>query len=1030
MSDVDDIVCTIATAPDLKSKIQKYETAHTKWSDLSVTLMNRSGGKTVRYKNEAPVFVAGGLAAPECNANTIMGVTLFVTDHDDGQSMEESRALAELAGHEAIIVPTFSYGSTTVDIKHDDYIRRAESFGLPEEIDESSGRAFLEGSGMLVPAFAAEATFEKKVQTDKGVVYRFATLPLPKHRVIRPLAKPISFIDYTNATTSQAQAVRAWQDAYVAAALSIGGTFDAACKDATRRNYFPTHVVNKSLPAPIHVRGAAFDVTRFYEEALAATKEPKASKSKPSSSSTTTAAKSSTTDGERIHDGFNLKAWAAQYAKTYDIETLMTRKERVLGDRPNGGKFVACTVSHSGGDQETYVVNGDGAKGFTFHCSGNTGGCCDKDRLQHLMDFLAAGVITLADLQDTSLGGGTVSNRVARDVSGNRFRRARSRVKDANGVTFDAATFLANKREVCPLLEPGIDAETLAKSVADGKWTVAALAMSCPVADDYDGAIHTLMMTQWSGARAREVDKAIDAACKTHGTTKKVIEKDIKAETRKLAEYGISNGAGDWKNDYSAQFVIINAGGRAIVLNTYEPDLSKAVMAHDDFVKLHRDDHIIVDGQRGPMTLYGADEWLKTPPDDARFYRGGFVFAPGRTAPPDQYNLFGGFLVEPDESGSCSLLHELINEVWVQGDSALKEWVMEWLMHIIAYPGDKVGTALAIRGSHGDGKSIVTEKLLAPILGETMLRVANQRLVTGDYNESLAAKLLVVAEEAAFAGDKAAFAKMKELVTGDSILINPKHKAPYTLTNYARMMIISNREHFLDIEPGDRRYTVLESSQAWRGQTRKFEALLDQWSKGGAARFVFEAMNHQFRRLGEGERLVINTKIKTEYEVGQEAESREPVARFVVDFLLRGNFSAGHPIVPASDVVERHAEVWKLDEPMEIDAQTLVDELGAYYRHNFGAKASYKPSFKIFGDVLDRYYGLTHTLEQKSVRVGGKVQKTATMRVLPKRRDAIIFARRAGLLTREEMEFAGVVERAKTRQVDGYVILSVAKTQH
>ena len=135
---------------------------------------------------------------------------------------------------------------------------------------------------------------------------------------------------------------------------------------------------------------------------------------------------------------------------------------------------------------------------------------------------------------------------------------------------------------------------------------------------------------------------------------------------------------------------------------------------------------------------------------------------------------------------------------------------------------------IAIRGGYGDGKSIVFEKLLGSILGDMMLRVANHRMILGDFNEALIGKLVTVLEEAAFAGDKAAFDKMKKSITGEKVLINPKFKAPITIDNFSRLVVISNHDHFLHIKPGDRRYTVLESSPAWQG-TEKFQQLLDQW---------------------------------------------------------------------------------------------------------------------------------------------------------------------------------------------------------
>ena len=69
-------------------------------------------------------------------------------------------------------------------------------------------------------------------------------------------------------------------------------------------------------------------------------------------------------------------------------------------------------------------------------------------------------------------------------------------------------------------------------------------------------------------------------------------------------------------------------------------------------------------------------------------------------------------------------------------------------------------------------------------------------------------KLVVVLPEAAFAGDKKVFDRMKELITGEDMMINPKFKAPITVDNCARMVVISNHEHFVHIKPGDRRYTA------------------------------------------------------------------------------------------------------------------------------------------------------------------------------------------------------------------------------
>ena len=272
--------------------------------------------------------------------------------------------------------------------------------------------------------------------------------------------------------------------------------------------------------------------------------------------------------------------------------------------------------------------------------------------------------------------------------------------------------------------------------------------------------------------------------------------------------------------------------------------------------------------------------------------------------------------------GSCSLFHDLIHEVWAQGDRTITEWVLEWLMHIIAYPGQKVGTSIAIRGGYGDGKSIVFEALMSRILGDMLLRVTNHRMILGDFNESMTGKLAIVLEEAAFAGDKAAFDKMKELITGEKVLINPKFKAPITVDNYSRLIVISNHDHFLHIKQGDRRYTVLESCPAWKG-TNKFEQLVDQWANGGAARFVYDALNHSFRRFDDRQRL--------------SSIAPSGPRRAFVRWPIRAPLSKNAWLLSCSmegsprKIQSSQCPLWSLEEPMEVTSkslQTWVDAVG------------------------------------------------------------------------------------------------------
>ena len=448
-----------------------------------------------------------------------------------------------------------------------------------------------------------------------------------------------------------------------------------------------------------------------------------------------------------------------------------------------------------------------------------------------------------------------------------------SRVIDRNGKGMDVDVYYKNVvskglldlerlNELCGTpLETDVSSEQLAGYIEAGQITIANLIQcmrldgSARSRDVYEEKLIEIARLKMSSQiSSRDIDDRIAAARLNFRVKQKTIEADFKRVEQDLIDAtsatktGVLSG-GETKlikplRDYAERFALINISGKAFVLDINKHDFPKALMAPSDFELLQRKDRI----ELGRQVIYPAKEFITKPPANARVYHDGAVFRPSGTVSADQFNLYRGMSVKPDESGSCSLFYELLRDVWANGAADVAEWLIEWFKHIAAHPSEKVGTSVAIRGAPGDGKSIVCEKLMSGILGNMLLRVTDQRLVLGEFNETLAGKLLTVLEEAAFAGDKAAFDSMKELITGEKVTINPKHKAPVTIDNYSRLVVVSNHEHFIHIKPGDRRYVVLELSPTWRG-TNKFEQLVEQWNNGGAARFVYELSEHLLSKV-------------------------------------------------------------------------------------------------------------------------------------------------------------------------------------
>ena len=81
-----------------------------------------------------------------------------------------------------------------------------------------------------------------------------------------------------------------------------------------------------------------------------------------------------------------------------------------------------------------------------------------------------------------------------------------------------------------------------------------------------------------------------------------------------------------------------------------------------------------------------------------------------------------------------------------------------WWAQILQQPSIKMATALVLRGPFGAGKTKVGQ-VMGSLIGEHYLLVASPRYITGQFNSHMASLLVLHADEAFWAGDKAAGAR-------------------------------------------------------------------------------------------------------------------------------------------------------------------------------------------------------------------------------------------------------------------------------
>lgn len=172
-------------------------------------------------------------------------------------------------------------------------------------------------------------------------------------------------------------------------------------------------------------------------------------------------------------------------------------------------------------------------------------------------------------------------------------------------------------------------------------------------------------------------------------------------------------------------------------------------------------------------------------------------------------NLWGGWPTTPIE-GACSALLELLEYLCSseKNPREITDWVLRWLAYPIQHPGAKMKTALIFHGPQGVGKNLFFEAVMA-IYGQYG-RIVDQSAIEDKFNDWASKKLFLIGDEVIARQELYHVkGKLKALITGDWIRINPKNVAAHDERNHVNIVFLSNERQPLVVDRDDRRYTVI-----------------------------------------------------------------------------------------------------------------------------------------------------------------------------------------------------------------------------
>jgi hypothetical protein len=302
------------------------------------------------------------------------------------------------------------------------------------------------------------------------------------------------------------------------------------------------------------------------------------------------------------------------------------------------------------------------------------------------------------------------------------------------------------------------------------------------------------------------------------------------------------------------KYCVVNDGGSVLVFrDRYDEIMGRRIydrMSAAAFKLLHKNETVLVKAEGGSAAKKPiADVWLSHP--KRRTYQS-VVFDPSGKAAGSSLNLWRGFGFEPKAADWSKLKAHLRDNVCI-GNTLYLTYLMNWMALLVQKPADQGEVAIIMRGKQGVGKGILGQ-ILRRIFGQHGMYVSKSKHLVGAFNSHLRDCVLLFADEAFFAGDRAAEGTLKSLITEDTLTIEPKGQNVILCRNRLHIVMASNHDWVVPAGLDERRYFMLDVGEERMQDHNYFSAILEQMNNGGYSAMLHELLhrdisNFQVRKV-------------------------------------------------------------------------------------------------------------------------------------------------------------------------------------
>lgn len=289
--------------------------------------------------------------------------------------------------------------------------------------------------------------------------------------------------------------------------------------------------------------------------------------------------------------------------------------------------------------------------------------------------------------------------------------------------------------------------------------------------------------------------------------------------------------------------VLFNQGGKVIVMTEMQEDdqLQIRFTSRADFDTLYPQ-KVQTGVTSGGKPIFNtlAKAWIEHP--KRRFYNG-IELAPNGKCNDGYYNLWQGFTFAP-KKGDWSLFWTHIN-LLTEGNADHARYILSWMAETVQHPEKPIGIALAFKGGQGVGKSTFATWFGA-LFGSHFLHLDSEHRLLGQFNAHLHNAIVVLADEAVWAGGKQGLGALKRMITEKSLAIERKGLDVINVKNMLHMIIASNEDWFVPTGFDNRRFAIFKASDAQQNNAKFFGAVHDQlFLQGGLAALLYDLMEYK-----------------------------------------------------------------------------------------------------------------------------------------------------------------------------------------